>query len=45
MASLYYNFDNDYEKMLNFLNEFLEVKDNVLPITVHEAYIKAILSN
>jgi uncharacterized cofD-like protein len=27
------------------LNEFLEVKDNVLPITVHEAYIKAILSN
>jgi len=45
MASLYYNFDKDYEKMLDFLKGFLEVKDEVLPVTVQEAYIKAILEN
>jgi hypothetical protein len=45
MASLYYNFDYDYEKMLNFLYEFLEVKNKILPITIQEAYIKAILKN
>ena len=45
MASLYYNFDKDYEKMLEFMKKFLEVKDEVLPITVEEAYIKAILKN
>jgi hypothetical protein len=45
MASLYYNFDKDYEKMLQFMKKFLEVKDEVLPVTIKEAYIKAILEN
>jgi hypothetical protein len=45
MALLYYNFDKNYEKMLDFIKEFLEVKDEVLPITVEEATIKAILKD
>jgi hypothetical protein len=45
MASLYYNFDKDYEKMIDFMKEFLEVEDKVLPVTINEATIKAILKD
>ena len=44
MASLFKYFW-DYQKMLNFIKELLIVDDNVLPITVEEAHIKAILKN
>jgi len=45
MANLYYNFRQDYNKILNFMRKLLEVKSEVLPITTDEAYIKAILKN
>ncbi len=45
MTNLYYNFWNDYNKMLDFMKDFLEVEDGVLPITIEKATIKAILEN
>jgi len=44
MASLFKYFW-DYEKMLDFIKKLLVVEDNVLPITVEKAYIKAILKD
>jgi hypothetical protein len=45
MASLYYNFDKNYEKMLDFMKKFLVVNEQVLPITTDKASIKAILND
>ncbi len=45
MASLYYNFDRSYEKMLEFMKNLLEVNGEVLPITIDKAWIKAILED
>lgn len=45
MASLYYNFWKDYDKMLDFMHELLKVKANVIPVTTKKAFIKAILWN
>jgi len=45
MANLYFNFKQDYNKMLNFMRKLLKVESKVLPITTDEAHIKAILKN
>lgn len=45
MASLYYNLDKDYDKMIKFMHNLLEVKWNIIPVTTKRAYIKAILWN
>lgn len=45
MASLYYNLWNDYDKMIKFMHELLEVKWKIIPVTTKRAYIKAILWN
>lgn len=45
MASLYYNFDKNYNKMIDFMHKLLEVKWNIIPVTTKRAYIKAILWN
>jgi hypothetical protein len=43
MASLYFNFDKNYDKMINFMHELLEVKGRVIPVTTKKARIRAIL--
>jgi uncharacterized cofD-like protein len=45
MASLYYNLDTDYQKMLEVMHQLLEVKASIIPVTTKKAYIKAILWN
>ncbi|QFR39367.1 hypothetical protein A9Q91_03990 [Candidatus Gracilibacteria bacterium 28_42_T64] len=45
MASLFYNFDQDYDKMIDFMHTLLEVKAKVIPVTTKRARIKAILGN
>lgn len=45
MASLYYNFDKDYDKMLDFMHNLLKVDASVIPVTTKKAFIKAILWN
>lgn len=45
MASIYYNFGNDYEKMIDFMHDLLEVKWKVIPVTTKRAFIRAILWN
>ncbi|MCP4524106.1 MAG: hypothetical protein GY828_07860 [Candidatus Gracilibacteria bacterium] len=45
MANLYYNFEKDYKKMLDFMHKLLEVKGNIIPVTTTQAKIKAILGN
>ncbi len=45
MASLYYNLDKDYDKMIAFMHSLLEVKWKVIPVTTKRAYIKAVLGN
>ena len=45
MASIYYNFDNDYDKMIDFMHNLLKVEWKVIPVTTKKAYIKAILWN
>ncbi|PZM83268.1 hypothetical protein DLH72_03800 [Candidatus Gracilibacteria bacterium] len=45
MASLYYNFDKDYDKMLDFMHNLLKVDASVIPVTTKKAFIKAILGN
>lgn len=44
MASIYYNLKN-YDKMTDFMHEFLEVKWKIIPVTTERAFIKAILEN
>jgi hypothetical protein len=43
MASLYYNFDKDYDAMIDFMHKLLEVRGKVVPVTTKKARIKAIL--
>ncbi len=45
MACLYYNLDKDYDKMISFMHDLLEVRWNVIPVTTKRAYIKAVLWN
>lgn len=45
MASLYYNFDKDYDAMIDFMHKLLEVRGKVVPVTTKKARIKAILWN
>jgi hypothetical protein len=45
MSNLYYNFGEDYFKMIVFLKKLFDVNSSVLPVTVDSAYIKAILKN
>ncbi len=45
MANLYYNLDQDYNKMLEFMHKILDVKGHIIPVTTKKAYIKAILWN
>lgn len=45
MASLFYNLDKDYDKMIDFMHLLLDVKWLVIPVTTKRAFIKAILWN
>lgn len=45
MASLYYNFEKDYDLMIKFMHDLLEVKGEVIPVTTKRAFIRAILWN
>ena len=45
MASLYYNMDKDYDKMISFMHDLLEVNGNIIPVTTKRACIRAILWN
>jgi len=45
MASLFYNFDKDYDKMIEFMHLLLDVNWLVIPVTTKRAFIKAILGN
>ncbi|RKW22723.1 YvcK family protein [Candidatus Gracilibacteria bacterium] len=45
MASLYYNFDKDYDKMLDFMHRLLKVNASVIPVTTKKAFIRAVLGN
>jgi len=45
MASLFYNYDQNYDKMLDFLHNMMEVWWKIIPVTIKRAYIKAILWN
>lgn len=45
MANLYYNLDQDYNKMLEVMHVLLDVQANIIPVTTKKAYIKAILWN
>lgn len=44
MASLFFAY-KDYEKMLIYMHEILEVKGKVLPVTLDRATIEAVLEN
>jgi|GEM_PF-2001399 hypothetical protein len=43
MASLYFNLEKDYDKMLDFMHDLLEVEADVIPVTIKKAFIKAVL--
>lgn len=45
MASLYFNMEKDYDKMLDFMHKILKVKSNVIPVTTKKAFIRAVLGN
>lgn len=45
MASLFYNLWKDYDRMIDFMHDLLEVKWKVIPVTTKRAYIRAILWN
>jgi len=45
MASLYYNLDKNYDEMIAFMHNLLDVKWKVVPVTTKRAYIKAVLGN
>jgi len=45
MANLYYNLWKDYDKMIDFMHNLLEVTWEVIPVTTKKAYIRAILWN
>jgi hypothetical protein len=43
MASLYFNFDKNYDKMLDFMHQLLKVEASVIPVTTRKAFIRAVL--
>lgn len=45
MANLYFNLDKDYDNMLKFMHNLLNVKSEFIPVTTKKAFIKAILWN
>ena len=45
MANLYYNLDKNYNTMLEYMHQILEVHGNIIPVTTQKAYIRAILWN
>lgn len=45
MASLYFNMEKDYDKMLDFMHKLLKVDALVIPVTTKKAFIRAILWN
>ncbi len=45
MASLYFNFDKNYDKMLDFMHQLLKVEASVIPVTTRKAFIRAVLWN
>ena len=45
MAILYFNFDKNYDKMIDFMHKLLEVRGKVIPVTTKKARIRAILWN
>ncbi len=45
MGTLFYHFDQDYNKMVEFMHEFLLVGGNVIPVTTDKAFIQATLSD
>lgn len=44
MAALFHHFW-DFSKMIDFMNQLLEVQGKVLPVTTQSAYIQAVLDN
>lgn len=45
MSSLYYNMDKNYDLMISYMHELLEVDANIIPVTTKKASIRAILWN
>ena len=45
MASLYYNFEKNYDIMIDFMHNLLDVRGKVIPVTTKKARIRAILWN
>ncbi len=45
MGLLYYNLNKDYDKMLDFMHELLQVGGNIIPVTTKKAFIRAVLGN
>lgn len=45
MATLYYNFLYDYNFMLNFMHQLLEVEAKIIPVTTDMAFIEAVLED
>lgn len=45
MASLYFNLNKDYDMMIKYMHNILEVKSDVVPVTTSRALIKAVLWN
>jgi len=45
MGSLYYNFNKNYNIMIQFMHTLLEVRGKIIPVTTDKAFIKAILWN
>ena len=44
MASIYYNLNN-YDKMVSFMHDFLDLVWKIIPVTTDMAFIKAVLWN
>ncbi len=45
MGYLFHHFGDDYNKMVDFMHDFLKVGSKVIPVTTDSAYIQAILDN
>ena len=45
MGFLFHHFEDNYEKMVDFMHDFLKVGSKVIPVTTDSAYIQAILDN
>ncbi len=45
MWSLFYNLWKDYNRMMDFMSQLLEVRANIIPVTTDSAFIEAVLDN